>query len=292
MKIVKLTPAVKDYLWGGNKLRDWGKTSESARIAETWEVSCHKDGASLLPNGKALADVVSEETVGANAMRFPFFPVLVKLIDAADNLSVQVHPSDDYALEKEGQFGKTEMWYIADADEGVGIYLGFKRDVTADEYAAAIADNTVTELLNFYPVHKGECYFIRSGTVHAIGKGVMICEIQQNSNLTYRVYDYGRVGADGKTRPLHVDKAKTVSDLRAFIDRSLHIEEEGRVRLGASKYFTTFRYAIDGERKMIARKDTFATYTVVDGEGAIDGQPASRRHILRPCWGRQVQALG
>ena len=138
--------------------------------------------------------------------------MLIKFIDAEQNLSVQVHPSDEYALQHENSFGKTEMWYIVEAEEGAGIYLGFNRTVTKEEYEAAIKENRLTELLNFYEVKAGDCYFIPSGTIHAIGKGCLICEIQQNSNLTYRVYDYGRKDKNGKERELHIDKAPRVTN--------------------------------------------------------------------------------
>ena len=156
---------------------------------------------------------VTEQELGENVKVFPFFPVLIKLIDAKDNLSVQVHPSDEYALKYENSFGKTEMWYIVEAAQGAGIYLGFNRDVSKEEYETAIKENRLTELLNFYEVKAEECYFIPSGTIHAIGKGCLIYEIQQNSNLTYRVYDYGRKDKNGNERELHIDNALKVTNL-------------------------------------------------------------------------------
>ena len=155
MKIEKLYPETKDYIWGGNKLREYGKTSDKDRIAESWELSFHPDGPSRLADGRELKDVATKKDWGENAAKFPFFPILIKFIDAKDNLSVQVHPSDEYALKNEGQFGKTEMWYIADAEEGAGIYLGFKKDVSAEEFGKAIENDTVLDLLNFFKVKKG-----------------------------------------------------------------------------------------------------------------------------------------
>ena len=200
MEISKLYPEYKDYLWGGEKLKTkYGKQTDKTPCAESWELSFHKDGLTRLSNGKTLAETATETDLGTNCKKFPFFPVLIKFIDAKQDLSVQVHPSDEYALKHENSFGKTEMWYIVEAEKGAGIYLGFNRDVTQEEYETAIKENRLTELLNFYDVKAGECYFIPSGTIHAIGKGCLICEIQQNSNLTYRVYDYGRKDKDGKT---------------------------------------------------------------------------------------------
>ena len=202
-----------------------------------------------METGETLASVAGGNELGANALDFPFFPTLIKFSDAKADLSVQVHPSDDYALKNENSFGKTEMWYIVEADEGAGIYLGFNRDVTKAEYEKAIAENRLVELLNFYEVKAGECYFIPSGTIHAIAKGCLICEIQQNSNLTYRVYDYGRKGADGKLRELHVDKAVKVTDLKKFESKPLRVPVCGGERIGVSKYFTVTKLIVDNEKK-------------------------------------------
>ncbi len=191
---------------------------------------------------------------------FPFFPVLIKLIDAKQNLSVQVHPSDNYALEYENSFGKTEMWYIVEADEDAGIYLGFNRDVTKEEYQTAIQENRLTELLNFYKVKAGECYFIPSGTIHAIAKGCLICEIQQNSNLTYRVFDYGR------GRELHVEKALAVTTLKKHENIAL----QGDL-LAVNKYFTVRKMRIRNE-VFTADNKTFQCITCVNGQGQIDGK--------------------
>ena len=185
MKNLKLIPEIKDNIWGGRKLIEkYGKETDSKIAAEAWELSYHKDGTTRLENGKLISEELTREEIGSNCEGFPFFPVLVKLIDAKDDLSVQVHPSDEYALKNENSFGKTEMWYIVEADDGAGIYLGFKNDVTREEYEEAIKNNTLAELLNFIPVKAGDCFFIPSGTIHAIGGGCLICEIQQNSNLT------------------------------------------------------------------------------------------------------------
>ena len=201
MEIVKLYPECKDNIWGGVKLKEkYGKQTDKNPVAESWELSFHKDGPTRLADGKTLQESATAAELGANCEGFPFFPMLVKLIDAKADLSVQVHPSDAYALKNENSFGKTEMWYIVEAEQGAGIYLGFKKDTTQAEYEEAIKNHTLTELLNFFEVKAGDCYFIPSGTIHAIGEGCLICEIQQNSNLTYRVYDYGRKDKNGKER--------------------------------------------------------------------------------------------
>ncbi len=273
MNIEKLFPVCKDYLWGGSRLREkYGKQSEKDPIAESWELSFHKDGLTRLEGGKTLAETVCEEDLGENCKSFPFFPMLTKLIDAKQNLSVQVHPSDAYALEKENSFGKTETWYIVDAEEGAGIYLGFSKPVTAEEYERAISERRLTELLNFYPVKAGECYFIPAGTIHAIGAGCLICEIQQNSNLTYRVYDYGRKDKDGKERELHVDKALAVTDLSAYRYRPLRSHTAEGERLACSRYFTVTEVLVEGEKSLFVDRGSFKCVTCVCGEGKIEGK--------------------
>lgn len=267
MKIEKLCPETKDYIWGGDKLiKKYGKRGE-APLAESWELSFHKDGPTRLSDGRLLSDAVGIAELGGNAAEFEFFPTLIKFIDAKDNLSVQVHPSDDYALKNEGSYGKTETWYIVEAEEGAGIYLGFKREVTEEEFSKAIETNTLTDLLNFYEVKAGERYFIPSGTIHAIGKGCLILEIQQNSNLTYRVYDYGRIGKDGKARELHVEKARRVTNLKKFTPKDV----DGEL-IGASKYFTSRRIRISGETTLSTDAGSFCSISCVHGEGTLDAQ--------------------
>ncbi len=270
MEIVKLCPAYKNYLWGGRRLIDqYGKPDVCDPMAESWELSLHPDGQTTLPDGRTLAQVLTEKELGSNCGAFPFFPMLIKLIDAKQNLSVQVHPSDAYALAHENSFGKTEMWYIVDAEAGAGIYLGFNRDVTREEYQNAIQNNTLTELLNFYPVKAGECYFIPSGTIHAIGEGCLICEIQQNSNLTYRVYDYGRRDKNGNTRELHVEKALLVTSLEKFENSALSIPVGEDTILGLSKYFRTVLLSVKGKRSIVADTASFRTLICIKGEGRI-----------------------
>ncbi len=229
-------------------------------------MSFHKDGLTRLANGKTLMESVSEKDLGENVKEFPFFPVLIKFIDAENNLSVQVHPSDDYALKHENSFGKTETWRIVEAKEGAGIYLGFKRAVTKEEYERAIKENSLTELLNFYEVKAGESYFIPSGTLHAIGKGCLICEIQQNSNLTYRVYDYGRTDKNGNPRELHIEKAMKVTNLNKFEPVPLEKDE-----VGSCEYFTATKYGVKDDLKLYADEKSFHCITCINGKGEIDG---------------------
>ncbi len=218
--LLKLRPTLKDYLWGGTRLKtDFGFQTDLDIVAEGWMLSCHKDGENIVENGKykgkTLSEVIEEtgtEILGINSQKFDRFPILIKLIDAKKDLSVQVHPDNDYALRVENEYGKTECWYILDCDEGAELIYGFKREITKEEFQQRIADNTFLEVVNKVPVHKGDLFFIEAGTLHAIGKGILLAEIQQNSNTTYRVYDYGRLGADGKPRPLHTEKAVDVTN--------------------------------------------------------------------------------
>ena len=268
MNIQKLYPVCKDYLWGGRKLKEtYGKDYPLDPCAESWELSFHPDGRTLLRDGRSLEESVTQADLGTNTQDFPFFPVLIKFIDARSNLSVQVHPSDSYALTHENSFGKTEMWYIVEADEGAGIYLGFDKDVTEEEFKNAIRDNTLTDLLRFYPVKAGECYFIPAGTIHAIGAGCLICEIQQNSNLTYRVYDYGRLDKNGNPRELHVEKALLVTNRTVCEPKTL----SGNT-LGISKYFNVQKLEVDGEITLTATPKSFQCITCTRGEGHINGE--------------------
>ncbi len=227
MAILKLKPSCKDYLWGGHRLvEEYNIDYDGQILAEAWELSCHPDGPSVITNGpdagKTLQEYIDEngmEVLGTHCRRFREFPILVKFIDARDNLSIQVHPSNGYALKNEGQYGKTEMWYVLDAEPGAYLYYGFSREISREEFAERIRTNTLLEVLNKTEVHKGDVLFIESGTLHAIGKGILIAEIQQNSNVTYRVYDYGRVGKDGRRRDLHIEKAIAVTNRVPIVRR-------------------------------------------------------------------------
>ncbi|MDR0856012.1 MAG: class I mannose-6-phosphate isomerase [Clostridiales bacterium] len=283
MDIVKLTPPAKGYIWGGNRLRGYGVVSADAVIAEAWVLSFHKDGESRLADGRALSAVATRADWGTACNRFGDFPVLVKLIDAADDLSVQVHPSDAYASAHEGQPGKTEMWYVIDALPGAALYVGFKRDVTRAAYERSIKTDTLLSLLNTYKVKKGDCYFIPAGTVHAIGKGCLIAEVQQSSNLTYRVFDYNRTGADGKPRELHIQKALAVTTLTRYLPQ----RAAGAV-LADCDYFTA---ALASGAVTVGRGDSFTGVLVTEGEGTLNGEairpgdsyfiPAGRRADIK-----------
>ncbi len=277
MEPIKLKPAFKDYLWGGTRLRDdFGKDCDFEKIAESWELSCHKDGNSVVADGEfaglTLAEYIEKQgktVLGSNCERFENFPILIKLIDAKDNLSVQVHPDNEYAMRVEGEYGKTEMWYIVDCDEGASLLYGFKKDISKEEFRERIENNTLLEVTNSVPVKKGDVFFIEAGTLHAIGKGILIAEIQQNSNTTYRIYDYGRVGADGKPRQLHIDKAVEVTDLCPAkpYPVSAPVKNDGwsEKKLASCEYFTVNSLEIDTKASLEADNGSFVHILVTEG---------------------------
>lgn len=270
MSVLKLKPACKDYLWGGNKLREkYNIESDLEPLAEGWMLSTHKDGPSVITNGdyagKTLTEYINEKgrsVLGKNCEKFDDFPILIKFIDAKGNLSIQVHPSNEYALKNEGQFGKTEAWYILESEPDAYLYYGFKKEISKEEFKSRIENNTLTEVLNAVKVKKGDLFFIPSGTLHAIGKGIVIAEIQQNSNVTYRVYDYGRLGADGKPRALHIDKALDVTECKP---PKTDYDFDGH--LVKCDYFTTD--LISGDYSGNADSGSFVSVLVTDGEGTL-----------------------
>lgn len=275
VRIYKLTAALKDNIWGGNKLREYGKESDKDRIAESWELSFTAGGEAKIEDGREMTAAFPRETWGTACEKFHAFPVLTKFIDAREKLSVQVHPSDEYALANEGQFGKTEMWYVVDAEEGAGLYMGLERECDKDEFARAVADGTVEELLSFKTVKPGDVYFIPSGTIHAIGAGVVIFEIQQNSTLTYRLYDYMRRDKEGNLRELHVDKAMKVSLLEPY--RESEFDTDDKSVIGKCEYFETRKYSLNFTKQTFnVENNSYLSITCVKGEGTIEGEKITR----------------
>ena len=283
MKLEKLIPAFKDYLWGGTKLREvYGKPCDFDKVAESWELSTHPAGESRVDggayNGLTLSQYFQQvpQALGKNAAAFESFPVLIKLIDAKDPLSIQVHPSDEYALRVEGEYGKTEMWVIVDCEPGAFLYFGVNRPVSKEEFRQRIEDNTVLEVLNKVEVHPGDVFFIQAGTIHAIGAGILICEIQQNSNCTYRVYDYDRRGADGRPRELHIEKALDVcrlepSDTASRLGEVKALAGGTVQQLGACKYFSTEKLIVEEALTLEVGEDSFVSLLATDGSGWVEG---------------------
>lgn len=279
MEMFKLVPAVKDYIWGGTRLRDeFGISSDSERIAEAWVLSCHPDGRSRVSggeyDGKSLAGVLSKNQnfMGTHAKNFNQFPVMVKLINTNENLSVQVHPDDQYAIEEDHDHGKAEVLYIIDAEEDAEVIYGFKGEMTQEQFRAAILDGTLIDSLEHYKVEKGDVFYIEPGTVHSIGKGIIAAEIEQNSNTSYRIYDYGRVDDEGNPRELHTDKAIdvgiTVPSYYKPGPERLPVDVDGREEtlLRSCKYFTARLMEIEKFTSFEVDETSFAHVLVVGGE--------------------------
>ena len=270
MPVFRLIPACKDYIWGGTRLKtDYHKEFSGERLAETWELSCHPDGPSVIANGafagRTLQDYITANgfrVLGSNCQIFREFPILIKFIDAKDNLSIQVHPNNTDALEAEHQYGKTEMWYILDAGPEAFLYYGFRKEITKEEFREHIRNGTLPEVLNARPVHKGDMIYIPAGTLHAICKDIVIAEIQQNSNVTYRVFDYNRIGADGKPRALHIDQA-----LRVTHCCPPRTEYNFGGHLARSEYFTVD--VAEAPWQGDCDEESFTSVLITDGEGRI-----------------------
>ncbi len=274
-----LKAPIKDYLWGGTRLIDeFGFKTDKEKAAEAWVLSCHKDGNSIVKNGEhagktlqEVLDVWGKEVLGAKAAGFTYFPILIKLIDAKDRLSVQVHPDDEYALAHEGEYGKTEMWYVVDCDEGAQLIYGFNQDISQGEFLERINNNNLSPVCNYVPVKKGDVFFIEAGTMHAIGKGILIAEVQQNSNTTYRVSDYGRLGADGKPRQLHIKQAIEVTKTEVPTMPYGNVGDVtlypfGTVReLAKCDYFTAELINLDGNVG-VYDNESFISLLVTEGE--------------------------
>lgn len=282
-----LRPSGKDYIWGGKRLNDeFEKNIPLSPLAETWECSTHPAGPSWVVggvfDGMELAQVLRlhPEYLGTHPDTDGELPILIKFIDADKDLSVQVHPDDAYAATNEnGQWGKTEMWYVLDAAKDACLVYGFRHDTNEEEIRVAIADGTVMRHLQKVSIHKDDVFFMKPGIVHAIGAGALIAEIQQNSNLTYRLYDYDRVDGNGQKRPLHIDKAMKVADFQSASEpkqpmRVLRYRQGMATELLCRcKYFEVCRMIVNTERrqKIAFRADelSFRVLLCVDGCGSL-----------------------
>lgn len=279
---LKFRPLYKDYIWGGRNLASLGKTLPAAgRVAESWEIACHENGSSIVANGEyegiplpGLIKMLGRKLIGEALPQQDIdrFPLLVKFIDAEENLSVQVHPDDEFANANEyGEYGKTEMWYVISAKPGARLVHGVVPGTSRESFAGAIASNDVERFLNTIEVSAGDVFYIPAGTVHAIGRGIIIAEIQQNSDTTYRVYDYGRTG-----RELHIEKALEVINFdpadagKKYTGITLPLSSGGTRRIvTANRYFCTEIYDIEGSADEVADGSRFHIYVFVSGTGAI-----------------------
>ncbi|WP_297964491.1 type I phosphomannose isomerase catalytic subunit [uncultured Anaerovibrio sp.] len=295
-----LKPTGKDYIWGGRRLNDdFAKNIDMSPLAETWECSTHPDGPSYAANGEFAGQSLGEilkahpDFLGQHPHTKGELPILIKFIDAKNDLSVQVHPDDDYAREHEhGQQGKSEMWYVLDAGAASQLVYGLNHDVDAETMRRSIANGTLEKHLQRVPIKPDDVFFIEAGTIHAIGAGSLVAEIQESSNLTYRLYDYDRVDKEGNKRPLHVDKALEVANLKAAARprqpmRAVKYQPGCATELLCRcRYFEVHRRLVNTERvrQLVdyrADGDSFRVLLCTNGCGSIYMEDGSYIQVFR-----------
>lgn len=282
---LKFEPVFKNYIWGGRGLEQFGKVLPDGIVAESWEISCHPNGTSIVSNGDlkgaSLPEIIKKfgrQIIGDSLPQESLakFPLLVKFIDAHDKLSVQVHPDDTYAKTFEnGEFGKNEMWYIIKAKPGAKLVYGVQPGMTKEAFSKLVKEDRIADGLNFIEVFPGDVVNIPAGLVHAIGEGIILTEVQQNSDLTYRVYDYNRIDASGNKRPLHIDKALDVINYKEADKKvkGLNLKigaNSSKTYKIANKYFSIELYDIDGSIDENADGCKFYIYIIIEGEGEIN----------------------
>ena len=275
-------PLLKEVLWGGQAIRPFkGLEADDRKIGESWEISHVDDNYSIVATGSLegksldeLIDLYGERLVGRSVLeRFGHrFPLLIKFIDAHDYLSIQVHPDDELGMKRHNSFGKTEMWYVIHAAPGAKLYSGFALQSSPEDYVRRVAEGTIVEALAEYEVQPGDVFFLPAGRVHAIGAGCFIAEIQQTSNITYRIYDYGRMGLDGKPRELHTELAKDAIDFKAYSNyRTDYVTRKNEnTPLVECQYFTTS--LLDLQQPLteeLAARDSFTIVICTEGEGTV-----------------------
>ena len=276
MYILKLDAFLKSAIWGGQKLKtEFGFKTDLSNIAEAWVLSCFGGAESTVLNGEFKGKPLSyalnhfgNSAIGTKHKKGSDFPMLIKIIDAYDNLSIQVHPDDNYANAIEHCYGKNEMWYILNADPGANIYYGFNKDITKQEFEQRIKDGTLPDVLNKVEVKKGECYYIPAGTIHAINKGVLLAEVQQSSNITYRVFDYKRKDKNGNERELHIKKALDVTVLKKQTDKPSTSDI-----LVDCEYFNVKRRRINSPYMLNVNEDSFVAVLCTAGSVTVNDIP-------------------
>ncbi len=285
---LKFQPILKERLWGGTKLKDvLGKPIENDITGESWELSAVDGDISVVTNGELsgtslqwIIDNKAEELLGKSVVeRFgKDFPILIKFIDAKQDLSIQLHPNDELAKKRHNSFGKTEMWYVMDADEGANLIVGFNKDVTKNEYSASLENDTLLDLLNYEPVKEGDTFFINTGKIHAIGAGVLLAEIQQTSDVTYRVFDFNRRDKNGNLRELHTEMALDAMDYNKKDDfRVGYTKNENSVnKMVDCPYFkTNFIHLTHDLVQDVRQRDSFTIYMCVGGSAKISTKSGS-----------------
>ena len=271
------TPILKDRIWGGTKLKSYlNKPIVSKTTGESWEISTVSGDVSVVNNGllkgKNINEIIAlfpEEILGKSVIkRFGNeFPLLFKFLDAKEDLSIQLHPNDELAKKRHNSFGKTEMWYVMQADEASRLIVGMKKEVTQSDYLHHLENNKILDLLNQYPVHKGDVFFLETGTIHAIGAGVVLAEIQQTSDITYRIYDWDRKDTSGNKRELHTDLALEAINYKPTNAKISYQEEANRsVNLVDCQYFTTNMIALHENYAWKRSKDAFTVLMCTNGQ--------------------------
>ncbi len=283
MDILLLKPTLKETIWGGSRLvAEYGFQTDLGNVAEAWVLSCHKDGPSYVLNGanagKTLAEALALENtcvLGTHNEGRKDFPILIKFIDAKEKLSVQVHPGDEYARRVENENGTADAWLILDSASGAQLVYGVNKELTREEFRECVKKNEIGAVLNHVPVKKGDVVFIPSGMLHAIGGGILLAEVQQSSNTTYRVYDYNRPGKDGKPRELHVEKAADVVELTVpsgGFEPAGVPETRGdcvSTYLTGCDYFRMTRLSLNGTYTDTADETSFVSLLVLEGSGTL-----------------------
>ena len=278
----KFEPILKERLWGGTKLKDvLGKPIESEITGESWELSAVSGDVSIVANGElaktSLQDLIKEDAdalLGKSVVqRFGLdFPILIKFIDAKQDLSIQLHPNDELAKKRHNSFGKTEMWYVMDADPGAELIVGFNKDVTKEVYIESLQNNSLLDLLHYEKVKEGDTFFINTGKIHAIGAGVLLAEIQQTSDVTYRVFDFNRKDKDGNLRELHTDLALDAIDFQRKDDFKVVYSKELNAQnaMVDCPYFKTNFIQVTGDMEVDTKKrDSFTIFMCVGGEAVV-----------------------
>ncbi len=279
---IKFQPILKDKIWGGDKLvNNLNKKSNLKDIGESWEISDVEGDVSVVENGplkgrslKELLETYKGDLLGKNnfANFGTNFPLLIKFIDAKQDLSVQVHPNDELSKMRHNSFGKTEMWYIMQADEGSRLILGFNKTITAEDYVKLLEEKKIMSVLNDVPVEKGDAFFIETGTVHAIGAGIVLAEIQQTSDITYRIYDFDRVDDAGNERELHTELAIDALNFSDKIDteRNYSSTKNSLNEVVKCEYFKTNFIPVEGALELdYSATDSFVIFMCVEGNATI-----------------------
>lgn len=305
----KFNPILKERLWGGTKLKDvLGKPIENDITGESWELSTVKGDVSVIANGELagtsllqLIEERPEDLLGKSVYnRFGTeFPILIKFIDAKQDLSIQLHPNDELAKERHNSFGKTEMWYVMDADKGANLIVGFNKDVTKEEYASSLKEDTLLDLMNYETVSEGDTFFINTGKIHAIGAGVLLAEIQQTSDVTYRVFDFNRRDKNGNLRELHTEQALDAIDYKKKDDFKVkynNAKNSANTMVDCPYFKTNFLELTQDLEQDVAQRDSFTIYMCVGGNAVIsneNGEAAIQKGetVLVPAMSKVIKII-